>query len=293
MPFVKNFTFKVCSPIGTISLLICYYDINDIVLNILQPNERYKGRSYSEWIEEWSNLLVSSSPDNQTPSEMFFLRGNLDYEADATGSRTLKPGKFLDRTGSLSPTIDSDTALFIPIMTAMYSISDPYEARQLLDEEDLRRAVRTDITEGGNIWLRFKSSNIKTYKPILPKNDNIKNYYSETRMFTLRISSQSPLIEKFETAMGPGEYETVQGGYFVILTDLAPGTYRFHYGGNGRGSYYTDSVFDITVRPDQLRNLVTDLSNRNVFQGPKKDKDLKTYRHLKTEDDIETALPFP
>jgi len=266
-----------------------------MALSIIKPNDRYRGRSYSQWIEEWSNLLVSSSPDYQRSRDMFFLRGNLDYESDQSGIRTIKPGKFFDRSGSLGVTIYGDTALFIPVLTAMYSINDPYDAKQLLDEEDLRYAVRTDLAEGRGMWLRFKDPGTAKYKPLLPTAESILDYYFETAVFTLRVSSQSPLIDKFETALGPGEYESVQGGYYVIITNLPAGSYRFHFGGNGRGYYYTDAVYDITVLQEKARNLVTDESKKDLPSGGKsqQEKAIKTYRHLKTEDDIETTLPFP
>jgi hypothetical protein len=270
---------------------------------IVRPDEGYRGRSYSEWIEEWSNLLVSSSPDYQTPSEMFFLRGNLEYESDKSGTKIIKPGKFYDRTGSLGQTIYRNTALFIPVMTAMFSLNDPYGSRELIDEEDLRKAVRTDLFQGGSMWLRYKSSDTTEYTPVVP---DITKHYFETRIFTLRISNQSPLIDKFETALGPGEYETVQGGYFVILRDLPKGKYRFHFGGNGRGYYYTDAVYDITVLPDKFMNLVSDESSRNLTRVPPgereksviqekeetQEKEKKSFLHLKTEDHIENTSPF-
>jgi hypothetical protein len=268
-------------------------------LRIIKPDGRYRGRSYSEWIQEWSNLLVSSSPDYQTASDMFFLRGNIDYKADQSGNRTIKPGKFYDRTGSLGQTVYSNTALFIPVMTAMYSLNDPYEAKQLLDEVDLHYAVRTDLTEGGEMWLRVKNSPAPAgYGPVIQVPDKMENYYFETAPFTLRISNQSPLLNKFESSLGPGEYETVTGGYFVILSDLAQGSYRFHFGTNGRGYYYTDAVYDITVVPDKFRNLAKDVSTKDLTPGktPKiienQDNEKKTYRHLKTEHDIENTTPF-
>jgi len=263
---------------------------------ILQPNERYRGRSYSEWIEEWSNLLVSISPDDQNASEMFFLRGNLDYEPDETGYRIIKPGKFYNRTGSLGQTIYKNTALFIPVMTAMYSVNDQYLTRQLLDEEDLRNAVRRDLSDGREMWLRFKDSK-DGYKPVIPKNE-ITKYYFETAVFTVSVSSQSPLVDKFEAALAAGEHETVQGGYFVILTDLEKGKHRFHFGGNGRGYYYTDAVYDITVLPYESRNLANDVSNKNLTEGKgesiieTQDKERKNYLHLKTEDTVENISPF-
>jgi hypothetical protein len=245
--------------------------------------------------------LVSASPDYQSGVDMFFLRGNIDYEADQSGNRTVKPGKFYDRTGSLGQTIYKNTALVVPIMTAMYSIDDGYEAKQLLDEQDVRNAVRRDISEGGKMWLRFKTPK-SGYEPVI-KNGDIKDYYFETAVFTLTVSNQSPLIDKFEAPISPGEHETVQGGYFVILKDLSPGTYRFHFGGNGKGYYYTDAVYDITVSDQESRDLSNDVS-KEQFPKPiggtkpeveerEKQKAKKTFLHLKTESEIDDASPFP
>ena len=72
----------------------------NLTIKVLKPNESYRGRNYSDWIEEWSNWLVSSSVDYNTDGHMLFLRGNLEYESDQSGNRFVKPGKFLDRTGS-------------------------------------------------------------------------------------------------------------------------------------------------------------------------------------------------
>lgn len=265
-------------------------------MNILKKDETYRGRSYSDWITQWSNLLVSASPDYQVGIDMFFLRGNIDYAADPRGNRTVEPGKFFDRTGSLGHTIYQNTALFVPVMTAMYSINDGYEAKQLFDEQDVRYAVRRDISEGGKMWLRVKTK--KGYEPVI-KDGDIKDYYSETAVFTLRVSNQSPLIDKFEAPVIPGEYQTVQGGYFVILTDLSPGTYRFHFGGNGKGYYYTDAVYDITVAEQESRDLSSDVSSQQFPTFSKTDppevierenqKVKKTFLHLKTESEIENS----
>jgi hypothetical protein len=267
--------------------------INGINLTIeyLKPNELYKGRNYSEWIEEWSNWLVSSSVDYNADGTMLFLRGNLEYESDQSGNRFVKPGKLLDRTGSLGVTISNDTAVFIPIMTAMFSLNDPHESLQMLDEQGLRYAVRRDISEGGNLWLRYKESNDK-YQSVVP---SLNIFYFETSIFTLRVSNENPLLSKFESAFDPGEYQTVQGGYFVILDNLTSGTYRLHFGGIGRGYYYTDAVYDINVQSSKRRDLTNDVSSlgplpiSNVGAGDR----LKKYLHIKNESDIDAASPFP
>jgi hypothetical protein len=184
-------------------------------------------------------------------------------------------------------------------MTAMFSLNDPHESIQILDEQGLRYAVRRDLSEGGNMWLRYMDS-AGAYQSIVPK---LNDFYFETSVFTLRVSAENPLLTKFESAFDPGEYQTVQGGYFVILTNLTPGTYRFHFGGNGRGYYYTDAVYDITVQSSKLRDLTKDVSSQNASPkpGPKAPllqqtgytNQFKKFLHLKTEDDANNASPFP
>ena len=262
-----------------------------LTITVLKPNDTFGGRTYSDWIEQWSNYLVSSSVDYNSGEQILFLRGNLDYEEDKSGKRFIKPGKFLDKTGSLGETIYNNTAVFIPIMTAMFSLNDPHESIQLLDEGGLRYAVRRDISEGGEMWLRYKdSSPSSAFQTVVT---NIQDYYFETPVFTLRVSSENPLLTKFESPTDPGDYETVQGGYFVIVKNLTPGKYRFHFGGHGRGYYYTDAVYDINVQSSKSRDLTKDISSQNKSKGPTGPKDLKKFLHLKTEDDIDNSSPFP
>ncbi len=255
---------------------------------VLKPDEMHRGRSYSEWIESWANLLVSGSPDYPTGNQMRFLRGNIDYKSDEGGSRFKEPGKFFDKTGNLRETIYSDTAVLIPIVTALYTINEPYEGRALLDEEGLRYAVRKDITEGGKMWLRIKSKKDDVYKPVV---DNLEKYYFESAKFTLNVSRDSPLVGKFEYPLAPNNYEAVQGGYFVILHDLPPDTYRLNFGGFGRGFYYTASVYDIKVMELSDTNLAKDISQVNKGVLPP-EIELNKYFHLKIEKEIDESSPF-
>jgi hypothetical protein len=259
-------------------------------MKTLQKDEVYRGRSYSEWIESWSNLLVSASPDYPSGSDMLFLRGNIDYKMDPSGVRFKEPGKFLDRTGNLKETIYHNTALFIPIVTALYAMNEPYEGSPLSDEEGLRYAVRKDISEGGKMWLRFKTKSHPTYDKVV---DEIKFFYFETAKFTLNVSPNSPLVPQFEYPYAPSNYEAVQGGYFVILYDLSPDIYRFNFGGFGRGFYYTAGVYDIEVKDERSRDLPKDVSSENLPARAALIPQAKAKLfHLKIEDDVEQTSPF-
>jgi hypothetical protein len=84
---------------------------------------------------------------------------------------------------------------------------------------------------------------------------------------------------------------------------LSPDTYRFHFGGNGRGYYYTDAVYDVTVQSTNLRDLTKDVSAQSAPPKPGPNAPisnqigyntlLKKFSHLKTEDDIHDISPFP
>ena len=48
--------------------------------DILQPNGKFKGKSYSEWAEEWWMKLLSADPDGyRKDDDVVFLRGKYDY----------------------------------------------------------------------------------------------------------------------------------------------------------------------------------------------------------------------
>ena len=50
-----------------------------------------------------------------------------------------------------------------------------------------------------------------------------------------------------QDAVKPGLYDTVVGGFFVIIRSLPRGKYRVEFGGEGRGNYSTNSIYDVVV----------------------------------------------
>lgn len=228
------------------------------------PSQMLRGKNYGDWIAEWSNWIMSEQPDNYDGADILFLRGNVDYHYDSIGQRLKDPGGFLNKMEDRGYRITADTAVFIPVITAMFRKVDRYEGRQTSDERNMRYAARKDIFEGTEMWLVYKKyDDLVNDWPADYQNvvSSLYDFIFETRLFTLYVDTNSPLRQRLEEPLDPGEYEAVTHGYVVILTDFQPGTYRFKFGGKGRDEYYTHSGYDISVEGIRVPNSL-DLSTK-------------------------------
>jgi hypothetical protein len=229
---------------------------------ILKQGELLKGRTYSDWIVQWSNNLLSKSPDTFENGEMLFARGNVSYKDDDQGSRSKDPGGFLNKMEDRGYNIPNDSSIFIPVISAMYTEIDNYEGKQTDEERHMRYAARKDLSEGREMWLVYKKREADgkwpaEYKPVT---DNLEKFVFESSYFTLNVDESSPLRLKLEYPLEKGKYDAVTHGYFLILHDIAPGTYRFNFGGKGRGEYYTHCGLDVTIR-GETSNFSLDISS--------------------------------
>jgi len=244
---------------------------------IVERNEIFYGLSYGEWVMSWSNWLLSENPDYQEGADVLFLRGNIDYKSDQYGARFKEPGKFFNKMRDNGEVIFKDTAVFIPIVTAMYSKNERYEGRVLEDEVSYRYAGRKDIRQGGRMWLAIKALNDdgeplkgKKFEKVVP---DLGEFYFESPKFLLSVDRDSRLKEKFEYPLRPGEYEAVQVGYFVMLRCLPVGRWRLAFGGKGRGEYYTNAVYDIRVLDENGPSRSKDVSGTDRMEIPEEAED--------------------
>jgi hypothetical protein len=220
-------------------------------------NENFNGMSYGEWAAAWNNWLVSSKPIYDG-GRMLFLRGNIDYRPagkQRSGPRFLDPSACYDRTGSKGEDIFEGTAIFIPVITASWSISNIYDGRLIENEQELRYFVNKDLDEGGTMWAKIRNHD-STESSMIVK--DIRDYRIESPVFRLRIPRGSLLNNKMEEYVKPGIYDTVVGGYFILLKSLPLSRYRIAFGGKGRGPYYTNAIYDISVlkKPkDKIRDV--------------------------------------
>lgn len=231
---------------------------------VAAPNENFNGMSYGGWAAVWNSWVVSSKPiyDGGT---VLFLRGNINYRPagkQRSGPRFLDPSAFYDRTGSKGENVFEGTAIFIPVITASWSISNIYDGHLIENEQELRYFVNKDIDEGGIIWAKIRNVDSREYSMIVK---DIRDYRIESSVFRLRIPRNSLLNTKMEEHVKPGMYDTVVGGYFLLLKSLPLSRYRIAFGGKGRGPYYTNAIYDISVlkKPrDKIRDVSGTMNHR-------------------------------
>jgi hypothetical protein len=233
---------------------------------VVAPNENFNGMSYGEWAAVWNSWLVSSKPIYDG-GRMLFLRGNIDYRPagkQKSGPRFLDSRACYDRTGSKGENIFEGTAIFVPVITASWSISNIYDGRLIENEQELRYFVNKDLDEGGTMWAKIMNHDSRESSMIVK---DIRNYRFESSVFKLRIPRDSLLNSKMEEYVKPGIHETVVGGYFLLLKSLPLSRYRIAFGGKGRGPYYTKAIYDISVlkKPrDKIRDVSATVRSRIV-----------------------------
>src|SRR6476620_5631041 len=92
---------------------------------------------------------------------------------------------------------------------------------------------------------------------------NIRAFKVQSPVFRFIIPSNSLLNTKSEQFEEVGEFESIVGGYFIILRSLPASSYRIIFGGRGPGTYYTNAVYDISVEYGKKERLL-DLSDPNL-----------------------------
>ena len=147
---------------------------------------------------------VEYNPDQGNRKDIVFLRGNLDYRSVAPGEefpRYIPPRSNLSLTGNNGIEIFSNTAVFIPVLTARYSLGDIYDGKRIKDELALRQAVNRDSDESLNIYAMIMSHGQKS-SPIV---DDINDYRIESPMYNLIIGSRARFRNVAEAPSDPGE----------------------------------------------------------------------------------------
>ena len=84
---------------------------------------------------------------------------------------------------------------------------------------------------------------------------NLRDYKVESPQFKLVVSQESQLRDRMESPLDPGIYESVTVGYYILIRSLSTSTYLIHFGGKGRSTYYTESVYDVTVQGNKKRGI--------------------------------------
>jgi hypothetical protein len=235
-------------------------------IDVVLPDENFRGMSYGDWAAIWWNWLLSEEPDNYDGGDVLFLRGNVEYKlvGGVAGAPSYSDSKgFYDRTGNSGEKIFEGTAIFFPVVIAMLHIGELYDGRLVKNEEDMRFAARKDINEGGAMWANIMRKGDKKATKVVK---NLKDYRVESSLFKLTVLEKSQFRDRMESSLKPGFYDSVTVGYYVLIRSLPPSIYRIHFGGKGRGTYYTDSVYDITVKGKRRDSVVDKSGGQNNFE---------------------------
>jgi hypothetical protein len=233
-------------------------------IDVVHPNNNFRGMSYSDWVIVWNKWLMSEDPNTYDGGDILFLRGNVDYRPlrGVNGApRHIDPQALYDRTGEQGETVFQGTAVFIPIITTIMILGYRDNGVKISNEENLRYAANREISEGGAMWATVLSKGMR--KPSKIVND-LKDYRIESPLFKLTISKKSLLKDKTEQPLNVGTYDVISAGYFLIIRSLKPSIYRIFFGGKGRGEYFTNAVYDITVK-GKKKDSVLDKSGYKFF----------------------------
>lgn len=226
----------------------------------MRSEEVYKGMTFSQLLREWLVWLYSNSPSyDGYREEICFLRGNVSYAYDPVTGERKQSDLFQDRARSnVDPdvfkgeVIFPDTGIFVPVISAFYSVGERYYGTTLDTLRSCQNLCRRDIDEGGNYWCSIHKKGCPTAVDL--QNEVVR---VESPSFQVSVSQDSLLRERFEMPIEPGTYETfcVARVLFIKGLDDDGSEYRLRFGGYGRGNYISDSVVDFVVSSDGRRVL--------------------------------------
>jgi hypothetical protein len=213
--------------------------------SVVPPEENFRGLSYGNWACLWWNWLLCDEPDIYR-GDMLFLRGNLDYKPVGKGGPVhIDPKSFLDRTGKKGVKIFENTPILIPVCITVFRIGlDLFDGRLIETEQDARLAGIRDNQESNAMWATISCNGSKPRKIV----NNLQDYFVQSSLFYLKISDKSPIRKRMDIPLEAGTSTSLTVGYYILIRSLAPSTYRIRFGTNGRGAYYTDAIYDITVQ---------------------------------------------
>jgi hypothetical protein len=215
-------------------------------LSVVDPRENYRGLPYGFWASLWCKWILSEDPDLYR-GDMMFLRGNVDYRpvGGVDGAPIHIDAKAVyERTGKDSESIFVGTPIFFPVVNAVIVGGHTYDGKLVKTEDDMRYVARRDIFEGGDMWATIKRVGRGRSRNIVRE---LHRFLVESPIFHLRVPRNSKLRTRMEDSLRPGVYECVTVGYYLLMILNVPSNYRIRFGGQGRGIYRTDAIYDINV----------------------------------------------
>jgi hypothetical protein len=221
--------------------------------DILRPNEKFKGRTYGEWAEEWWKKLLSDDPDSyEKDDDVVFLRGKYDYVDKGKKREPSTKPNINKRTGKDGLIICEGTGLFFPVVAAEFNEGDgdpDDETRILRNEEDCYECAKRDIEDGPAPTADQATIN---GDPIV---NDLRSYRARSKYFPLQVNEGSSLRGKMEYEMPLGKHMAITDGYWILIKSLQASdkAYKLKFSATGRNQprtnqYFNAAEYDVTVK---------------------------------------------
>jgi hypothetical protein len=172
---------------------------------ITKPTETFLGKTYADWIEDWSRWFFLPNADQNNSGSVVFLRGKSSSLTDSY------KGEGVIMVGKDSLEISTSQRVLVPLICAI-AVAESGESSQSLYE-----LARSDVDNGENPPAQ-NHVKIDNTDFAIPLND----YRFETRVFQLNIPS-SPYGQSLADYVVPAiktrdtNLPCVTAGYFVLL----------------------------------------------------------------------------
>jgi len=243
--------------------------------DVLDPEKLFSGKSYSQWIEDFTNWFFSASPDAANTGPVRFLRSYpapekiamLDPLSAHDPTRQIKyesSSMFKNypnvMVGKDKLEVFDDETIMFPSMLAVYFATETSD-----DAETMRAWLKNnnDISDNppspDQILIDGNS--------ITVNEEDMKKYRIETTLFNVRISDiQYPYSEKYfvqnaQELEQAGNYAAIVEGYFFMLKLNTVKDVQRHYvishakgARYSVGDYYATFVYQIDVMPQSYRS---------------------------------------
>ena len=201
-----------------------YYDL----VTVNQNRARYE-----ELIPRWWNWVYEEDRDKHSDKgDVTFLRGDI-VGGPPTESDENK--QEIERKAGVN--------LFFPVYDVHICTVDEHPDKKPCGDIDrCREAADDDLAQ-----LRDKNADISINDgKEQPITTNFKDHEIKARPFQLRVASENDLSREPKYHLGPGNYDGVAHGTYILMNNLKAGKYILKFGGKA-GNYKTRSKYTINV----------------------------------------------
>lgn len=264
--------------------------------HVIPPNELYRGKTYSDLVQDWFNWFLTSDPDKRNSGAVVFLRSveipstspankiddqNLSQGNDLSVSTYADDPSYLKkysntpnvRIGRDMLQIYEDQVVFIPIIIAYAEASKPYHDWGMMqDYTGLTIDYGDNPPEVTQLTINGNAIDLE--------GRDMEEFRISTPVFTAIVPESEygrSARDFLEMTLPPGHYPMIAEGYFVLIKFDTPGKiYTVNSEASApreiRGPYYSQLLYQIQVNARNGRKfpsrgaLVRPASNQAIIR---------------------------